>query len=447
MFTSNSRHHFSAVQCLQSLYRRGGVDMGAATVRIVLALSVVIYLLLRNYYQDGLNNSHHIILYVAIGYFFYSVLQWVSNVIWPGPFVARRAISIVADTLVVTYAMIAAGETASAFYGGYLWVTIANGLRYGRKYMYVTNIFSAIGFALVLWFTPYWHEQQILGAGLLVWLILLPGYVAALLKRLEDALRKANLANKSKSDFLANMSHELRTPLNVIISYSGLLEEDAVADGNKQLADDAGKIQYSANHLLSLINGILDLSKIESGKLHSSSEYFDIRLFFENILSGMQQQFDVRGNFCSINFNLAQYQIYADQLKLKQVMINLLDNANKFTGNGEIQIDVQAAGSKSNPSLKIQVHDSGIGIPEKNLSSIFEPFVQGDSASTRRYEGVGLGLTIAKRFVEMMQGTISVRSRVREGSTFTVCIPQHMTVCAIHTDGNVQQTQLHEMAS
>lgn len=407
---------------------RGGVDLGAASVRMLLALAVILYLLIKQHYQVQLPDEERSIISTAVVYFVYSLLQWLSNLFWPGPNFIRRVISILADTGIITYALITAGETAAPFFGGYLWLTIANGLRFGRKYLYAANFFSALGFLLVLWWSAYWHTQMILGVGLLLWLILLPGYAAALLKRLEDALSKANLANKAKSDFLANMSHELRTPLNVIIGYSDMLEEDAVAEGNKQVAEDLGKIQRSANHLLALINGILDLSRLESGQVYLTRECFDIRLFFENILAAMQPLFAQRGNLCGIRFMLEQYHVNVDKLKLKQIMINLLDNANKFTTEGRIQIEVRDEGDKSNSLLAILVRDTGIGMTHDKLVDIFEPFTQLDASSTRKYEGAGLGLAIASRYVDIMGGSIHVSSREHAGSVFTVSIPRGGTL-------------------
>jgi two-component system sensor histidine kinase RpfC len=346
----------------------------------------------------------------------------------------RRAISILADAGIVTCALIIAGETAAPFYGGYLWVTIANGLRFGRGYLIVTNVVCVIGFGIALLLSTYWHSQIILGIGLLIWLILLPGYVAALLKRLEVALNKANQANRTKSDFLANMSHELRTPLNAIIGYSEMLQEDAVADGNKQTADDLGKIQRSANHLLGLINGILDLSKIESGKVSVSNECFDIRVFFEDIIVAMQPLFEKRANQCTLEFHLDQYQVNTDKVKLKQIMLNLIGNANKFTESGHIQLILNQRGDGMDSELTIQIKDSGIGIPQDKLTSIFDPFTQVDTSTTRKYEGTGLGLAITRRFVEVLGGSLEVSSQVGLGSVFTLKLPQKRTLCPVYSD-------------
>jgi len=405
------------------MMERGGEDASAAVVRMFLAMAVLIYLLIKFRIDRFLPDEHKFIILLSLFYFGYAFFQWLSNILWPGPNYIRRSISILADAGIVTCALIISGETSAPFFGGYLWVTIANGFRYGRHYLVVTNIVCVLGFVLVLLVSPYWKQQPVLGVGLLLWLILLPGYVAALLKRLEDALCRAKTANKTKSDFLANMSHELRTPLNAILGYSEILQEDAVEQGNQQVADDLKKIQHSATHLLDLINGILDLSRIESGKHSISYESFDIRLFFEDVLSGMQPLFVKHGNFCRLELHMQQYQVNTDKLKLKQILLNLLSNANKFTDGGEIHIVVSQLAESGKNRLMIEIRDSGIGIPKDKLNCIFDPFMQADTSSTRKYEGSGLGLAITQRFVEMLGGSVRVESKEGKGSIFFVIIP------------------------
>ncbi len=436
-----------AIVHLLAKMERGGDDASAAVVRMFLALGVLIYLLVKLHIKQYLPYGQQTIVYLAFVYFAYALLQWLSNLIWPGPNVIRRGISILADAGTVTFALIMTGETATPFFGGYLWVTIANGLRYGRNYLFATNIVCVIGFAMVLLLSPYWQKQLVLGIGMLIWLVLLPGYVAALLKRLEDALYKATLANKTKSDFLANMSHELRTPLNAVIGYSEMLQEDAITDGNKQAAEDLSKIHRSANHLLGLINGILDLSKIESGKINVNPECFDIRVFFEDIMTGMQPLLEKRGNHCVLELRLDQYQINTDKLKLKQILINLLSNANKFTEAGDIHVIVEQSGNLRYPAMSIQIKDNGIGIPAEKVSSIFDPFMQADNSTTRKYEGTGLGLAITRRYVEMLGGTIQVNSEEGKGSVFTVNISHRQALCPVYTESMCELKLPQRMAS
>jgi len=413
----------SAYSCLGERFSRGGTDLGAAMVRMLLSLAVLIYLLVEEHFGQFTSPGEHVIVTLAGLYFIYAALQWISNIIRPGPVLIRRVVSIVADCSIITAAMILAGETTSAFYGGFLWATIANGLRFGRFFLITTNICSVLGFSLVLIISSYWQNHLPLGIGLMVWLILLPGYVATLLKRLEAALQKANKANNAKSDFLANMSHELRTPLNVIIGYSELLQEEALDASNKQAHEDLVKIQYSANHLLGLINGILDLSKIESGKVVIEMEWFDVRKFVLDIVNAMLPLMHKRGNRCETEFHMCDGRILTDKVKLKQIIINLLGNANKFTEAGEIRISVACNRDDHAPSMVVKIEDTGIGIPDDKLKKIFEPFMQADNSSTRKFEGTGLGLTITKHFVQVLGGEISVSSQAGVGSQFTVKLP------------------------
>ena len=171
-----------------------------------------------------------------------------------------------------------------------------------------------------------------------------------------------------------------------------------------------------------------------------NKECFDIRMFFEDILAGMRLLFEKRGNLCAIEFNLDQYQVNTDKLKLKQIVLNLLGNANKFTESGNIKVTVNHHGNEKNSELSIQIEDTGIGISADKLSSIFEPFVQADTSTTRKYEGTGLGLAITRRFVEMLGGTINVVSQERKGTIFSVSIPDKETLCPIITDNVCELT-------
>jgi len=421
---------------------RGGTDVGAAVVRMLLSLAVLIYLLIEESHNQFTSPGEHVIVTLAELYFTYATLQWISNIVRPGPVFIRRAVSIVADCSIITAAMIIVGEPTSAFYGGFLWATIANGLRFGRFFLVATNICSVLGFSLVLMLSAYWQKHYLLGIGLMVWLILLPGYVATLLKRLEAALQKANKANSAKSDFLANMSHELRTPLNVIIGYSELLQEEALGEHNKQAQDDLVKIQYSANHLLGLINGILDLSRIESGKIVLELEWFDIQAFFRDIVNAMQPLMEKRGNRCKLEFHIGDGRVLTDKVKLKQIVINLLSNANKFTEAGEITLSVACEGDDAMSALTVEVDDNGIGIPKDKLHKVFEPFMQADNSSTRKFEGTGLGLTITRHFVELLGGEISVTSQEGKGSRFSVRLPQIRQAAS----GSLQNNSIHELS-
>ncbi|WP_455209528.1 sensor histidine kinase [Kaarinaea lacus] len=226
-------------------------------------------------------------------------------------------------------------------------------------------------------------------------------------------------ANKTKSLFLANMSHELRTPLNAIIGYSELLEENAQDKGDPDCVEDSLKIQSAARHLLHLINEILDLAKVESGKLKVFVEEINVDGFVKEVKNLVDPIIIKNNNFLNIVVEPGLVHINTDAIKLKQILFNLLSNAAKFTRNGAIDFMLHTEGSW----LVVTVSDSGIGIDQEQIPNLFLPFTQADSSTTKRYGGTGLGLAITKQYCELLGGTIAVQSQASKGSTFTVRLP------------------------
>ncbi|HLY27667.1 MAG TPA: response regulator [Aggregatilineales bacterium] len=230
-------------------------------------------------------------------------------------------------------------------------------------------------------------------------------------------------ANKAKSAFLANMSHELRTPLNAIIGYSELLEEEFNDVGQDEFIPDVQKIRTSGKHLLSLINDVLDLSKIEAGKMDLYLETFDISSMIQEMVTTVKPLMSKNNNQLVVNDGQALGTMVADQTKVRQVMLNLLSNASKFTQQGTITVDVLREHGASGDWLTFRVTDSGIGMTQEQLSRLFQDFTQADSSTTRKYGGTGLGLSISRRYCQMMGGDIFVSSQEGKGSTFTVRLP------------------------
>ncbi len=239
-------------------------------------------------------------------------------------------------------------------------------------------------------------------------------------RELYQAKVTAELANKSKSQFLANMSHELRTPLNAIIGYSEILQEEAEELEPEELNVDLKKIESAGRHLLGLINDILDLSKIEAGKMELYLEAFQVPDTLQEIIFTVQPLVQKNGNQLQVDCEPEIGEMYADITKVRQILFNLLGNASKFTNQGTIFLRVfQKEGEK----IIFEVRDTGIGMTQEQLDKLFQPFTQADTSTTRKYGGTGLGLAIAKQFCQMMGGDISVDSELGKGSIFTIHLP------------------------
>lgn len=243
-------------------------------------------------------------------------------------------------------------------------------------------------------------------------------------KHAEDILLHAKMdaetANRIKSEFLANMSHELRTPLNSIFGFSQLLNERVQGELNEKQASYVSNIMKSSKHLIELINDILDLSKVEAGKMKLEREEFNIADLVEDTVSSMKPLAKNKNTDLITDIRISDSEIYADRKKIKDILYNLLSNAVKFTPeNGRVSIKVNC----DNETLDIEVSDTGIGISEMDQKKIFEPFRQVNSFMTREFEGTGLGLAIVKRYVELHSGTLSLKSEPGKGSTFSFDIP------------------------
>jgi signal transduction histidine kinase len=253
------------------------------------------------------------------------------------------------------------------------------------------------------------------------------GTLANNVNRMNDELRslyqQIETASRHKSDFLASMSHELRTPLNAIIGYSEMLMEEAEEREQKDLIPDLQKIRASGKYQLALINDILDLSKIEAGKIELSPETFDIAGLIEEVVSMVQPLIAKNANVLSINRSDALGTLYADITKVRQILFNLLSNACKFTEGGTITLDASRERTTGDEWLSLAVHDTGIGMTGEQMTRLFQPFSQADIQTARKYGGTGLGLAITKRFCEIMGGEITVRSEFGRGAMFMVKLP------------------------
>jgi len=236
---------------------------------------------------------------------------------------------------------------------------------------------------------------------------------------LREAKERAEAADRIKSAFLATMSHELRTPLNSIIGFTGILVQGLVGPLNDEQKKQLGMVRDSSNHLLELINDVLDISKIEAGQLEVTAQRFDLREALEKTIRSLGPLARKRGIDLELRLAPEVGSLVGDRRRVEQIVMNLAGNAIKFTEQGGVTVDCRVQG----PEVEVRVRDTGIGIGPEDLGLLFRPFHQVDSGTTRKYEGTGLGLSICKRLVELMGGRIWVISAVGEGSTFSFALP------------------------
>jgi ABC-type polar amino acid transport system ATPase subunit/two-component sensor histidine kinase len=249
--------------------------------------------------------------------------------------------------------------------------------------------------------------------------------ISQMQKDMQIKMEKARSASEAKSDFLAKISHELRTPLNAIIGYSEMLMEDASDDGLDAFVEDLDKIHSSGTHLLTLINDLLDISKIEAGKMELHLEDFKLKDMISLIEATTKPLLDKNSNKFVVKIDKSIETMKNDETKLKQVLLNMISNSSKFTKEGKVSLIIS---EEAKNRIKFEISDTGIGMTENQLENVFEEFTQAETSTSKDYGGTGLGLPICKKLTELMGGKIEVQSKIGEGTTFSITVPKTIEV-------------------
>lgn len=413
-------HSLNFVNRLITLVRaRQDTELQQALIRVVIGCVFLIYF--SSPYIGLESNIRHTALKISVFFTLFSFIFSLIILFSPRVSVGRRVAAMGIDYSICSYLLILTGEAGGWLLGVYLWATLGYGFRYGVSYLMSATFLSVIGFTSVLYFSHFWGTNVSISSAFLICIIAIPFYTASLLKQLHGAVTREKNANLAKSVFLANMSHELRTPLNGVIGMSDLLVETHTEKEKKEYANI---IRSSANTLLGLIDSVLDISRIEAGRLNIESENFDLHRLINSTVQMLEPQANKKGLTLAAHIApQTPYLLKGDAKHIRQVLINLIGNAVKFTEYGRVDVYIRPIGRGNPQRLRVEVVDTGIGIAEHAQSTIFESFTQADASVTRKYGGSGLGTTIAKQLVINMQGDIGLFSREGEGSTFWFEIP------------------------
>ena len=412
-----------------------------AILRIVIAVVVIAGMGISHLQDNGPGNPDTVLLLKGVAAFLvFSIGLFVAICISPAKNVARRLVGMLADAATTTFCVYLSGDAGEAIFGVYLFITFGYGFRFGRPYLFACQALCITGYGIVLLDSVYRAAHPGSWWGLLLALIVLPLYVSTLLKRIEDAKARADKANQAKSTFLANMSHEMRTPLNGIVGVVDLLQTTSL---NLQQGELMRLLRHSVSLLRSLVDDVLDISKIEAGRLTIEIVDFDLHATLNGLVRLLRPHAQAKGLALTAMVDPAiDYHLRGDPHHLRQVLLNLLSNAIKFTEHGEIGVAVLLAGeTKEGLRVRFEVRDTGIGIGEEAQKRIFEQFVQADDSTTRRYGGTGLGTTIAKQLVELMGGVIGVTSKLAAGSTFWFELPLLKTPLAHDAPATAPSTE------
>jgi two-component system sensor histidine kinase RpfC len=392
------------------------IELEQALIRLGMGTAVLAYFSYR-YLILSTPNHHDITTFRILGVFIVLALILIGLILRSdAPSETRRLAGSWVDIGTLTSLIAFTDEAGVLLVGLYLWVVFGNGFRFGTKYLIHAQVLSIVGFASAIQINAYWNEHWATSYSVMLMLLVLPVYVAALIGRMEAAKRRADEANAAKTRFVASMSHEIRTPLNGIIGISTLFRTTPLNREQQELIDT---LDSSSKLLLSLLNNVLDFAKIEGGKLAIEQRNFSIDGLLEDTVKIFRPQAEAKGVHLDTHITPEIGLLRGDPHRLQQVLANLLGNAVKFTDRGSIILSLTLLRSNEHGCrVRFEVVDTGVGIPSEAQGKIFESFTQADISTTRRFGGSGLGLTIAKHLVEAMGGHLSFESSENLGSRF-----------------------------
>jgi len=399
-----------------------GREQGQALVRVALTTTVLGYLVVHRSPLDFGQGVPDWLVFLMV-FLLFSVAVATAALRDQQSHVYRRVAANVADIIAVTYLMANTGESGAPLFVIYLWVTLGNGFRFGLAAMGISTVLSVAGFAVVMLTVDLWRQHAMLSAGVMLALVVLPAYAAHLIRQLHRARERAEEASAAKSQFLARMSHELRTPLNGILGTADLLRNNRrLTTADHELL---GVIQESVSVSLRQIDSVLDFARIEAGKLVLEQTEFDLHQMLHATVLMVSPAAREKNLRLLVRISpQAPFRLIGDSHHLREILLNLLSNAIKFTHSGYVAIQVEPITVTDDMArLRFEIRDTGIGIATEALGHIWESFAQEDTSTNRRYGGTGLGTTIAKQLVELMNGKIAVSSIKGRGAVFWCDLP------------------------
>ena len=398
------------------------IELEQAGMRLLLVASGVLYTVFLALTDRLDGGFYHPVIILGVSYAVFSLIIIFQTYLYQDSTPWRHTVYMAFDVALVCALLILLGEYGVPFFAVYLWLTVGNGFRYGYKELILCAILSLAGFIVVVNVTVFWNEELLFAIMGVILLSIIPLYVSIMLKRLQAEKDKAEQANQEKTRFLANVSHEIRTPLNAVVNFSRRLDQKM--DDVSRARITTSIIDASAS-LATLIEGVLDLSRIESGHVRIEDEVFNLYGLIRSVEGMFSMQAEQSGVRYITDMDVTlPPRVRGDIDRLRQILVNLVGNAVKFTSVGEVKVRVSNFQSEDgNRQILFEVIDTGVGISSAMQPRIFERFRQADDSVQRRFGGTGLGTSIAKRLVNLMGGQIGLESEENKGSRFWFHIP------------------------